>query len=158
MVCTTSESTTGALSVPGAWPRALPGIPDSASHALEPSMNSRRVTVAFILSSSSVRLDAGVPGDLAEDHRPVRVALAQLFRRAGERHRSRLDEALAQVGACHAAHDRLVEDAHRLGAHARRAHDAAPCRHLVGDRKSTRLNSSHTVISYAVFCLKKKKT
>src|SRR5438034_3551498 len=27
----------------------------------------------------------------------------------------------------------------------------------VEDRKSTRLNSSHTVISYAVFCLKKKK-
>src|SRR5260221_9937704 len=27
-----------------------------------------------------------------------------------------------------------------------------------GDRKSTRLNSSHTVISYAVFCLKKKRT
>src|SRR5260221_7415891 len=26
------------------------------------------------------------------------------------------------------------------------------------DRKSTRLNSSHTVISYAVFCLKKKKS
>src|SRR5438034_6147632 len=26
------------------------------------------------------------------------------------------------------------------------------------DRKSTRLNSSHTVISYAVFCLKKKNT
>src|SRR5438034_8152820 len=26
------------------------------------------------------------------------------------------------------------------------------------DRKSTRLNSSHTVISYAVFCLKKKST
>src|SRR4030095_17192461 len=26
------------------------------------------------------------------------------------------------------------------------------------DRKSTRLNSSHTVISYAVFCLKKHKT
>src|SRR5262245_65322568 len=34
--------------------------------------------------------------------------------------------------------------------------------HLVGrgaqDRKSTRLNSSHLGISYAVFCLKKKKT
>src|SRR5256885_9054621 len=27
-----------------------------------------------------------------------------------------------------------------------------------GDRKSTRLNSSHLVISYAVFCLKKKRT
>src|SRR5260221_7869452 len=29
---------------------------------------------------------------------------------------------------------------------------------LSRDRKSTRLNSSHTVISYAVFCLKKKKS
>src|SRR2546426_9289479 len=30
-------------------------------------------------------------------------------------------------------------------------------RAAAGDRKSTRLNSSHLVISYAVFCLKKKK-
>src|SRR5699024_12861215 len=29
-------------------------------------------------------------------------------------------------------------------------------RHVEGDRKSTRLNSSHVSISYAVFCLKKK--
>src|SRR5256885_8576530 len=29
---------------------------------------------------------------------------------------------------------------------------------VMQDRKSTRLNSSHLVISYAVFCLKKKKT
>src|SRR5438874_7212974 len=29
---------------------------------------------------------------------------------------------------------------------------------VMGDRKSTRLNSSHVEISYAVFCLKKKKT
>src|SRR5690606_42116422 len=28
--------------------------------------------------------------------------------------------------------------------------------HVTGDRKSTRLNSSHVQISYAVFCLKKK--
>src|SRR5256885_12012639 len=34
-----------------------------------------------------------------------------------------------------------------------------PLLHLgARDRKSTRLNSSHLVISYAVFCLKKKKT
>src|SRR5688572_31588008 len=33
--------------------------------------------------------------------------------------------------------------------------DAPPAR---PDRKSTRLNSSHSQISYAVFCLKKKKT
>src|SRR5438132_10285394 len=32
-----------------------------------------------------------------------------------------------------------------------------PSGHRWRDRKSTRLNSSHTVISYAVFCLKKKK-
>src|SRR5438874_10422315 len=31
-------------------------------------------------------------------------------------------------------------------------------RHRLVDRKSTRLNSSHVEISYAVFCLKKKKT
>src|SRR5436309_13944386 len=30
-------------------------------------------------------------------------------------------------------------------------------RHELADRKSTRLNSSHVKISYAVFCLKKKK-
>src|SRR5438034_4768098 len=46
----------------------------------------------------------------------------------------------------------------------RDGHDFTGCRktresllHFRRDRKSTRLNSSHTVISYAVFCLKKKK-
>src|SRR5271168_5559305 len=34
---------------------------------------------------------------------------------------------------------------------------ATPRRNWPGDRKSTRLNSSHRTISYAVFCLKKKK-
>src|SRR2546430_11717625 len=38
-----------------------------------------------------------------------------------------------------------------------RAGDQAPGQHPEGDRKSTRLNSSHSQISYAVFCLKKKK-
>src|SRR2546430_8311036 len=46
--------------------------------------------------------------------------------------------------------------------------EIAPARHIFArpmlerrqrrDRKSTRLNSSHSQISYAVFCLKKKKT
>src|SRR5215813_11485597 len=41
---------------------------------------------------------------------------------------------------------------------ARRARSLPPPRHRrPGDRKSTRLNSSHVRISYAVFCLKKKK-
>src|SRR3989442_3181405 len=34
--------------------------------------------------------------------------------------------------------------------------DREHLRHLLRDRKSTRLNSSHVRISYAVFCLKKK--
>src|SRR5438552_9247882 len=41
---------------------------------------------------------------------------------------------------------------------ARSGYSAGPERaSTVGDRKSTRLNSSHQIISYAVFCLKKKK-
>src|SRR5207248_5925673 len=36
-------------------------------------------------------------------------------------------------------------------------HHQGQLRHLGRDRKSTRLNSSHRTISYAVFCLKKKK-
>src|SRR5207248_10305113 len=45
------------------------------------------------------------------------------------------------------------------GMHIReRVGNAAPDRgDVIGDRKSTRLNSSHRTISYAVFCLKKKK-
>src|SRR5690625_7416825 len=35
--------------------------------------------------------------------------------------------------------------------------DRDPSSGAAGDRKSTRLNSSHVAISYAVFCLKKKK-
>src|SRR3712207_8120630 len=40
---------------------------------------------------------------------------------------------------------------------AREGEAGAVARSLPGDRKSTRLNSSHANISYAVFCLKKKK-
>src|SRR5206468_12569750 len=40
----------------------------------------------------------------------------------------------------------------------RHAESGGQRRKGIGDRKSTRLNSSHDQISYAVFCLKKKKT
>src|SRR5258708_16241087 len=43
----------------------------------------------------------------------------------------------------------------------KRVSDFLPMKDLAAvqrDRKSTRLNSSHQIISYAVFCLKKKKT
>src|SRR5438034_3726628 len=39
---------------------------------------------------------------------------------------------------------------------ARALREKALAARIAADRKSTRLNSSHTVISYAVFCLKKK--
>src|SRR5437588_12608540 len=59
-------------------------------------------------------------------------------------------------------HDALpiwkFRDSRRPGLRRRRRRRARPsCCRLPRDRKSTRLNSSHTVISYAVFCLKKKK-
>src|SRR5438105_13451585 len=41
---------------------------------------------------------------------------------------------------------------------ATKASDPAIAARADGDRKSTRLNSSHEWISYAVFCLKKKKS
>src|SRR5438034_8181978 len=44
----------------------------------------------------------------------------------------------------------ILQQKHRPVLHAMGNHQSQ-------DRKSTRLNSSHTVISYAVFCLKKKK-
>src|SRR2546426_12753055 len=53
------------------------------------------------------------------------------------------------------SHDRL-RDIHLREKRTVHFHDA--CRVAgASDRKSTRLNSSHLVISYAVFCLKKKK-
>src|SRR3989442_11005187 len=51
--------------------------------------------------------------------------------------------------------DRLSSVHHRAVRGA--ADRAAACRSATPDRKSTRLNSSHVRISYAVFCLKKKK-
>src|SRR5690625_6665367 len=44
----------------------------------------------------------------------------------------------------------------RTGPRGRRPGHRSSCTEACGDRKSTRLNSSHVAISYAVFCLKKK--
>src|SRR5438034_6559409 len=52
--------------------------------------------------------------------------------------------------------ERALEAAQRIAGQ-RRVRPAQLLRPDQRDRKSTRLNSSHTVISYAVFCLKKKK-
>src|SRR2546430_11042675 len=77
--------------------------------------------------------------------RPPRSTLfpyTTLFR-SGRHVRQRRDRARREPAGRRAAAGRA---AHRRGQQVR-----------VGDRKSTRLNSSHSQISYAVFCLKKKK-
>src|SRR2546422_8481280 len=59
------------------------------------------------------------------------------------------------------ARDRFATDTTRFGTSARglppTVNLCRPTTEPVPDRKSTRLNSSHGYISYAVFCLKKKK-
>src|SRR3712207_8804632 len=62
---------------------------------------------------------------------------------------------LGQVDACHPARPQMPDHAVAPGEH-RSGLDHAT-KHS-RDRKSTRLNSSHANISYAVFCLKKKNT
>src|SRR5438876_11935947 len=52
---------------------------------------------------------------------------------------------------------RRVRPAAGRGAGGRAADRRSVRRQVLQDRKSTRLNSSHPSISYAVFCLKKKK-
>src|SRR2546430_11352256 len=65
------------------------------------------------------------------------------------------------TGSCRAPHPAPpLDDGAARGAlehpHVRGVRQRLPPRRA-GDRKSTRLNSSHSQISYAVFCLKKKK-
>src|SRR3712207_8573754 len=87
--------------------------------------------------------------------RPPRSTLfpyTTLFRspeclRPPARHRDRLRQAV-----------RVEHDDARGASLDGSAHQQHGFRHRCRDRKSTRLNSSHANISYAVFCLKKKKT
>src|SRR3712207_7425377 len=69
------------------------------------------------------------------EHQPAAVSVRP-------HHRCRRDEAGPHVGQVDGAHGRTTR--------------SSRCTTSWGDRKSTRLNSSHANISYAVFCLKKK--
>src|SRR5438034_2111770 len=84
------------------------------------------------------------------DALPISLATAELRRRAGV-----IEPGLEGHGHFDVAARAVHAPVNLRPPFARRAD-----RHEIGhlqDRKSTRLNSSHTVISYAVFCLKKKK-
>src|SRR3712207_7132527 len=67
-----------------------------------------------------------------------------------------LPEAVDALRARHGDLRRALSETRRLGREDGH-HPGRPCTQVAGDRKSTRLNSSHANISYAVFCLKKKK-
>src|SRR5256885_9852950 len=71
----------------------------------------------------------------------------------------RLHGGIDRLGIAHLADQDdigvLAQRRAQAGAEVVGVHADLALRH--GDRKSTRLNSSHLVISYAVFCLKKKK-
>src|SRR5256885_12943783 len=87
--------------------------------------------------------------------RPPRSTLfpyTTLFRSL--RHRERRDRK-SRAAACTAA--RGTAEGLPGGPEARQGERQGRHRERGGDRKSTRLNSSHLVISYAVFCLKKTK-
>src|SRR2546426_2217691 len=101
-----------------------------------------------------------------------RVGAGALDQRKGVRAPQRLADDFAAGGPDRAAERRagalvVVENRHapaRTSSHALCVSQAecqtsatSKISHLGRDRKSTRLNSSHLVISYAVFCLKKKK-
>src|SRR5438094_2427295 len=91
----------------------------------------------------------------------VRILRLRLERRDGLRllivERDVGHEVLDHREALHRRHGDLLARCELV--HARHAHELGVAVHLgaARDRKSTRLNSSHRTISYAVFCLKKKK-
>src|SRR5438034_7793646 len=79
--------------------------------------------------------------------------------RAAERDRRavRVLEAVQELRGQDHGHEVGVDEERLEDSGEPEAAEAASGSPLSSDRKSTRLNSSHTVISYAVFCLKKKK-
>src|SRR5947207_12598120 len=85
-----------------------------------------------------------------------------LFRSAlGDRSAIAIDGGRGEVGLAAEDDHGVVADAADRWPGVGGAHHLGPQGRVAGtvpdvDRKSTRLNSSHTVISYAVFCLKKK--
>src|SRR5207244_5810899 len=99
-------------------------------------------------------MDGGAPGEVE------RAQLVEPAPRAPHPVRDRVvDEGGPQQGEEHEGLEALAlsERAADQGRRDDREHHLEKHERLVGkDRKSTRLNSSHQIISYAVFCLKKK--
>src|SRR3989449_216389 len=135
---------------PSTWRRAPAGFASGPTRFITDGTTSRAAGVHEVW-----------PGRIDPHHR-----LPQRAGRAGDLVRGFPLYAQAHEEGCHLGRRRLA--AHDDAEHLRR--EALAQRPAIGeerkrflkrrgrDRKSTRLNSSHGYISYAVFCLKKKKT
>src|SRR2546429_5399890 len=92
--------------------------------------------------------------------RPPRSTLfpyTTLFRSILKPERNSLAEETRRVFALRCQRDRWATDCHPEAGAVCRVKELKVCSFAFIDRKSTRLNSSHGYISYAVFCLKKKQ-
>src|SRR5204862_8004665 len=105
-----------------------------------------------------------LPHPLSPDHRPLHSfptrRSSDLPRRSAHRLRRRPDghsRREAERECRHSETGRVAENRRRNHPRPRHETKRHTRRVIPTDRKSTRLNSSHVEISYAVFCLKKKK-
>src|SRR5690606_30815259 len=118
---------------------------DHVDHAAQ-----RAAELGAVAAGLGLLLGDGLVGDLGEVEVPERIAdveTVEVVLVLGHRGAAERGEVAEGVVATHGAR-RQQRDRHAVARH-RDARDL--------DRKSTRLNSSHVKISYAVFCLKKKK-
>src|SRR5438034_5569796 len=128
-------------------PHVVPAIADPQNPFLEPGIETfdRPRPLGVVAMERVVALEESLHGR--------RVRSARLVHHGDDLGLRKQDP--IRVAQGHArVDDLLAADDHALGREPRLFGDAQ----RPPDRKSTRLNSSHTVISYAVFCLKKKKT
>src|SRR5690625_3662074 len=148
-------------------------MPNHASiTTIEATAQARRLPSSLPASPriNTVRPSPLIPADHTFSHPADDQPAARVITRRPAAHPPACWHARSAMGAVKASHRRLrkailTHRSHRRGrpndvvvlshgpAHSRHERRADPA----GDRKSTRLNSSHVAISYAVFCLKKKK-
>src|SRR5947208_5254600 len=93
-----------------------------------------RRSISGLIENPDVRGVPGLEGVLRFPHRLPQPVVAAAEEQQG------IQRAVRPVHGEHAPKEEVV---------------VAAVQHAVEDRKSTRLNSSHQIISYAVFCLKK---
>src|SRR5256884_4120179 len=114
-------------------------------------MNVAPVPISEILLAGPRGFCAGVERAIDIVELALSVCRPPVYVRREIVHNRHVVESLRGKGAIFV--DELDED----GAFAAQRLHHVPVVHDLTDRKSTRLNSSHGYISYAVFCLKKKK-